>query len=463
MDSAQITIQIVVTLVAIACAIPGTFLVLRKMSLISDAISHSILLGIVIGFFIVEDTSSPLLIVLAALAGVVTVILVEFIQKTGLVKEDTAIGLVFPALFSIGVILISKNANDVHLDIDSVMVGDLSLVAFDNILINCQEGVADSCVSLGPKAIWVIGSILLVTLILLFAFFKELKVSTFDAGLAAALGFSPVIMHYGLMTVSSVTIVGAFDAVGPILVVALMIAPAATAYLFTKDLKKMLLLSCFFGVVASIAGFWLAHILDASISGSMTTVLAVLFLLVFEPIIMSIVVSIATGTGIIFYQYYELAMASGIDFERKLFGDKIRTVFSEFVWVDYLYIFLIALILASVLIYILPKRGLIYGYYKVRQQKTEIMLLVFLLHIRNHKEESERHVKHLNEHINWQRLRSQSIVELAKKNNMITVTDKIISLTEKGEDFTEKAIDYIITNKDTEIEEMKDDFFLFRG
>jgi predicted transcriptional regulator len=195
----------------------------------------------------------------------------------------------------------------------------------------------------------------------------------------------------------------------------------------------------------------------------MTTVLAILFLLVFEPIIMSILVSIATGTGIFFYQYFELAMEKIAGFENYIIGDKIRNVFSEFVLVDYLYIFLIALILAAVLMYILPKRGLIYGYYKVRQQKTEIMLLVFLLHIRNHKEESERHVKHLNEHINWQRLRSQSIVELAKKNNMITVTDQIISLTEKGKDFTEKAIDYIITNKDTEIEEMKDDFFLFRG
>ncbi|AXG69180.1 manganese transport system membrane protein MntB [Kordia sp. SMS9] len=463
MNSAQITIQIIVTLVAIACAIPGTFLVLRKMSLISDAISHSILLGIVIGFFIVEDTSSPLLIFLAALAGVVTVILVEFIQKTGLVKEDTAIGLVFPALFSIGVILISKNANDVHLDIDSVMVGDLSLAPFDPLLINCQEGIADSCVNLGPKAIWVVGIILIITLTLLFAFFKELKVSTFDAGLAAALGFSPVIMHYGLMTVSSITIVGAFDAVGPILVVALMIAPAATAYLFTKDLKKMLLLSCFFGVIASIAGFWLAYIIDASISGSMTTVLAVLFLLVYEPIITSVVVSFLTGVGIIFYQWYTFLMAQGIELDKMLLGKKIQTVFSEFIFLDYFYIFVMTSIFSATLIYILPKRGLIYGYYKVRQQKTEIMLLVFLLHIRNHTEESERHVKHLNEHINWQRLRSQSIVALAEKNNMITVTDQIISLTEKGDDFTEKAIDYIITNKDTEIEEMKDDFFLFRG
>ncbi|WP_420571464.1 metal ABC transporter permease [Kordia sp.] len=463
MNNAQIVIQIIVALVAVACAIPGTFLVLRKMSLISDAISHSILLGIVIGFFIVEDTASPFLIVLAALAGIVTVILVEYIQKTGLVKEDTAIGLVFPALFSIGVILIAKNANDVHLDIDSVMVGDLSLAPFDIIQINCIEGITDSCINLGPKAIWVIGIILLITLILLFAFFKELKVSTFDPGLAAALGFSPVILHYGLMTVSSVTIVGAFDAVGPILVVALMIAPAATAYLFTKDLKKMLLLSCFFGVVAAISGYWLAHVLDASISGSMTTVLAILFLLVYEPIITSILVSIATGISVVFYQYYEALLVNNTGFERLLLGEKIQTVFSQFVFLDYLYIIGIAVILTVLLIYILPKRGVIYGYYKVRQQKTEIMLLVFLLHIRNHTEESERHVKHLNEHINWQRLRSQSIVELAQKNNMITITDKIISLTKKGEDFTEKAIDYIITNKDTEIEEMKDDFFLFRG
>lgn len=463
MNSAQITIQIIVVLVAVACAIPGTFLVLRKMSLISDAISHSILLGIVIGFFLIGDTSSPILIVLAALAGIVTVFLVEFIQKTGLVKEDTAIGLVFPALFSIGVILIAKNANDVHLDIDSVMVGDLSLAPFDPLLINCSDTIADSCINLGPKAIWVIGTILIITLGLLFAFFKELKVSTFDAGLASALGFSPIIIHYGLMTVSSVTIVGAFDAVGPILVVALMIAPAATAYLFTKDLKKMLMLACFFGVFAAISGYWLAHLLDASISGSMTTVLAILFLLVYEPIITSIIVSLIITIGVVFHQYFQSLLANKVGFAQFALSEKIKMTFEQFVFLDYVAIFGFAAVLAVLLIYILPKRGVIYGYYKVRQQKTEIMLLVFLLHIRNHAEESERHVKHLNEHINWQRIRSKSIIELALKNNMITVAESIISLTKKGEEFTEKAIDYIITNKDTEIEEMKDDFFLFRG
>ncbi|MBT4473216.1 MAG: metal ABC transporter permease, partial [Bacteroidetes bacterium] len=120
MSSPQIEIQLIAALVAAACAIPGGFLVLRKMALISDAISHSILPGIVLGFFITQDLSSPLLIVLAAGTGIITVVLVERIQKTGLVKEDTAIGLVFPALFSIGVLLIAKNANDTHLDVDAV-------------------------------------------------------------------------------------------------------------------------------------------------------------------------------------------------------------------------------------------------------------------------------------------------------------------------------------------------------
>ena len=145
MSSAQIDIQLIAMLVALACAIPGTFLVLRKMAMISDAISHSILPGIVLGFFITHDLNSPILILLAAFSGVITVFLVEFIQKTGLVKKDTAIGLVFPALFSIGVILIAKNANDVHLDIDAVLLGELAFAPFDRLLFND--------IDLGPKSL----------------------------------------------------------------------------------------------------------------------------------------------------------------------------------------------------------------------------------------------------------------------------------------------------------------------
>jgi len=386
MNSAQIEIQLIASLVAIACAIPGTFLVLRKMAMISDAISHAILPGLVIGFFITQDLNSPLLILLAALSGLITVVLVEQIQQTGLVKEDTAIGLVFPALFSIGVILIAKNANDVHLDVDAVLLGELAFAPFDRLIISGTD--------VGPKSLWVIGSILTVTLGLLFAFFKELKVSTFDAGLSASLGFSPVIIHYGLMSVASITTVGAFDAVGAILVVALMIAPAATAYLLTTDLKMMLLLAVFFGVLSAISGYWMAHILDASIAGSITTMLGFIFLMAY------------------------------------LFA---------------------------------PSKGVIAVIYREKQQRTEVSLITFLLHLKNHSEKSERHVNHLCEHINWQKVRAKTVLDLAQQNNMIIIDNNIVSLTDKGDAFTTQAIDYIITNEDAQIEDMKDDFFLFRG
>ena len=386
MSSAQIDIQLIAMLVALACAIPGTFLVLRKMAMISDAISHSILPGIVLGFFITHDLNSPILILLAAFSGVITVFLVEFIQKTGLVKKDTAIGLVFPALFSIGVILIAKNANDVHLDIDAVLLGELAFAPFDRLLFND--------IDLGPKSLWVIGTILLITITLLIMFFKELKLSTFDKGLAATLGFSPILIHYGLMTVSSITVVGAFDAVGAILVVALMIAPAASAYLLTNDLKKMLLLSCTFGVFAAISGYWLANLLDGSIAGSMTTMLGVIFLMVY---------------------------------------------------------------------FFAPNKGLISVMFRQKRQRKEVSLLTFLLHLQNHSEERERHVNHLQEHINWQKIRSKTVLDLALRNNMISIEKNIVTLTDKGQKFTERALEFIITNKTSEIELIKEDFFLFRG
>jgi manganese/zinc/iron transport system permease protein len=382
----SIEIQLIAAVTAAACAIPGVFLVLRKMALISDAISHSILPGIVIGFMITQDLASPWLILLAALSGIITVVLVEMIQKTGLVKEDTAIGLVFPALFSIGVILIAQNANDVHLDVDAVLLGELAFAPFDRLYMNGAD--------MGPKALWIISGILVLTFTLLLAFYKELKLSTFDIGLSSALGFSPVVLHYGLMSVASITTVAAFDAVGAILVVALMITPAATAYLLTTDLKKMILLSVLFGVGSAIGGYWFARWLDASISGSITTVLGLLFLGVY------------------------------------LFA---------------------------------PSKGLIAVLLRQNRQRKEVSLLTFLLHLNNHDSIEERHVAHLQEHINWRKVRATSVLDLAVQNNMITIENQVVSLTSKGLEFTEKALEYIITNKDEKIEDMKDDFFLFRG
>jgi len=273
MGSAQLEIQLIAIVVAAACAVPGVFLVLRRMALLSDAISHAILLGIVIGFFIVKDLASPVLVIGATLTGVLTVSLVELLNRTRLVKEDAAIGLVFPALFSIGVILISRYAGNIHLDTDSVLLGELAFAPFNRLELFGSD--------LGPISLYVMGGILVLNLLFVIIFFKELKLATFDSGLAAALGFSPTLIHYALMTLVSVTAVGAFDAVGSILVVALMIAPPATAYLLTDRLSRMILLAAIFGIFSAISGYWVAHILDASIAGCMASMSGVLFGLIF--------------------------------------------------------------------------------------------------------------------------------------------------------------------------------------
>lgn len=273
MTVTQIEIQLIASVVAVACALPGVFLVLRRMAMMSDAISHTVLLGIVVGFFLVQDINSPLLIAGAAATGVLTVVLVEVLNRTRLVREDAAIGLVFPALFSLAVILISRYAGNVHLDTDAVLLGEIALAPF--------ERFRPFGFDVGPVSLYVMSAILLLNLLFIVVFYKELKLATFDPALAAALGFSPGLIHYALMALVSVTAVGAFETVGSILVVALMIAPPVSAYLLTDSLPRMLGLSALFGVLGAIGGYWLAHWLDASIAGSMATMAGLLFGVVF--------------------------------------------------------------------------------------------------------------------------------------------------------------------------------------
>jgi manganese/zinc/iron transport system permease protein len=273
MSQPQIEIQLIAAVVSAACALPGVFLVLRRMALLSDAISHSILLGIVLAFFVVQNLYSPLLVFGAAIMGVITVSLVELLERSRLVKSDAAIGLVFPLLFSFGIILISRYAGDVHLDTDAVLMGELAYTPFTRF--------APFGTDLGPLTLYVMGGILILNIVAIAVFYKELKIATFDPALAASLGISPTVIHYGLMSLVSITTVGAFDAVGSILVVALMIAPPATAYLLTDRLSVMLVLSVIAGVISAVAGFWLATALDASIGGSMAAMTGTVFFLAF--------------------------------------------------------------------------------------------------------------------------------------------------------------------------------------
>lgn len=271
--TAELEILAIAIVTAVAAALPGTYLVLRRTAMVSDAISHALLPGIVVAFFITHDLNSPLLLVAAAATGVLTVVLIEALIRTRLVPEDASIGIVFPALFSIGVILISRAASDVHLDTDAVLLGELAFAPFHRLTI----GGAD----LGPAALWSMGAILIANTALILLAWKELKLATVDAGLAALLGFQPLVIHYGLMSMVSITAVGAFDAVGSILVVALMIAPPATAYLLAERLGTMIWVACVVAAAGAALGWAAALALDVSIAGAIAAASGLLFAVAF--------------------------------------------------------------------------------------------------------------------------------------------------------------------------------------
>ncbi|MBD5105291.1 MAG: metal ABC transporter permease [Ruminococcaceae bacterium] len=268
--NAAVEIQLIAALTAAGCAIPGVFLLLRKMSMVSDSITHTILLGIVLAFFATDDLSSPFLLVGAAIMGPVTVWLTELLTKTRLVSEDSATGIVFPLLFSIAVILITKYAGTAHLDTDSVLLGELAFAPFDRMVVFGLD--------IGAKGLYISGGLLIINITFVSVFFKELQVVSFDPVLAAVMGFSPTIVHYSLMTAASLTAVGAFEAVGSVLVTAFMIAPAAAAYLITDDLKKMLFIAVGIGAVSGVLGYHTAMVLEVSIAGCMACWTGLFFL-----------------------------------------------------------------------------------------------------------------------------------------------------------------------------------------
>ncbi|MDY3052445.1 MAG: metal ABC transporter permease [Ndongobacter sp.] len=249
---------IVLLLTSLACSLLGVFLTLRRLSMLVDAISHTVLLGIVLAFFATHDLTSPWLLIGAAILGVITVALIESLGKTGAVKYDDAIGVVFPMLFALAVILISRYARNVHLDTDMVLSGEV-LYSGLNTFVFFGIPIAHAALRMG--------ALLLLDLAFILLFYKELKVSTFDTEFAALLGLPLGALFYALMTLTSLTAVAAFDAVGSVLVLSFFITPAASALLWTKDLRTTLLLSALFAVAGSFIGYRLALFFNVSISG----------------------------------------------------------------------------------------------------------------------------------------------------------------------------------------------------
>jgi len=237
-------------LVALPCSQMGSFLILRRMALTGDAISHSVFPGVVIAFYFIHDLSSPWLIVGAGLAGLASTVIIELIHRKTRVKQDAATGISFTALFALGVVLMeAKLGKNVDLDLDCVLHGRLGLL-----LVEEQVQIFGSMV---PQPILVMAGVALVTVLLMLLFYRVLLLSSFDSGLAASYGYKPAVIHYGMMFAVSFIVVAAFQAVGAILVIALLILPGASAYLCTHRLKTMLLLAGLHSLLSAVGGLYL--------------------------------------------------------------------------------------------------------------------------------------------------------------------------------------------------------------
>ena len=240
------SIVLVAVLCGIAAAIPGTFLVLRRMSMLGDAISHAVLPGLAAAFFITGSRASLPLFIGAVVVGSMTAFFTGWVSRVGRVDEGASMGVVFTSLFAIGLIMIVRVADTVDLDVSCVLYGSIETV------------VLDQTTHFGwtlPRAAWSISLVAVLNASFVALFYKELKLSSFDSGLATSSGFNAAVLHYALMILVAVTAVAAFESVGSVLVVAMFVVPAATAFLLTHQLSTMLLLAVGIATMSAVVGY----------------------------------------------------------------------------------------------------------------------------------------------------------------------------------------------------------------
>ena len=252
---------LVTFLVGSTCGLIGNFLILRRMALVGDAMSHSVLPGIAVAFLITGSRGVGAMVLGAIVAAWATHGLIEVISRHSRLKQDAAIGIAFSTLFAVGVVLIALFADKVDLDQDCVLNGELPMIPL-------EPAVRLGNVTLGPPALLRLVAVLLGSLLLLVAFYKELLLSSFDPGLAACLGIRVRWIHHGLMLWLSMVVVASFEAVGAILVIALLILPGATASLLTDRMVPRLLWSMVHAALSSVSGMHLSVALDCSPAGA---------------------------------------------------------------------------------------------------------------------------------------------------------------------------------------------------
>lgn len=242
----------------LACALLGNFLVLRRQSLMGDAVSHAVLPGIVGAFLIAGSRETWPIFVGATAASVTAVVLIELVRRFGRVEAGTAMGVVFSIMFAAGVVLMEQAAaSNIDLDAECVLYGQL-----EDILWLAPTGLGSlldpAALADLPREVVTLAVALLVTAGAIALFWKELKITSFDPELATTLGLSSGAVNLGLMVLVGIVAVAAFEAVGSILVIAMFICPAGAARMLTDRLAVQVRLSLLFAAMSSVGGYVLA-------------------------------------------------------------------------------------------------------------------------------------------------------------------------------------------------------------
>jgi manganese/zinc/iron transport system permease protein len=262
------------SLVAINAAILGSFLIMRKMAMIGDAISHAVLPGIVIAYFLTDSRASIPILMGAAASGMLVTLIIQFFNKKVRLQKDASIGISYTFLFAIGIILISYFGTNVDLDQECVLYGEIAYVPIDLAYLGDM--------SVGPRQFWILLTTLIIIASAVLFGYRKLVLTTFDESFAAALGVNVVFWQYYLMAGVSVTTVVSFESVGAVLVIAFISGPPATAYLLTESFNKMIWISMLLGISASIVGYYLAVLVNGSIAGAIAAVIGVQFAVAFS-------------------------------------------------------------------------------------------------------------------------------------------------------------------------------------
>lgn len=258
-----------------ACGLIGNYLLLRRMALVGDAISHSILPGLVLAFILFQSGATWVMFLGALAAALLTVLLIEFIHTQSRLKPDAAICIAFTALFALGVMLLTslEGHGALHLDADCVLYGEIAFAPLEPPLLLLGHEI-------GPPSVLRMGAVLAVLILLIALFYKELLLTSFDPGLAASLGFNTALWHYGLMAALAIVVVSAFEAVGAILVVAMLVVPPMFAGQLSSSLPARMAWTLLHAALSSLLGWHLSLWLNCSTAGAMVVTGALLFCIV---------------------------------------------------------------------------------------------------------------------------------------------------------------------------------------